>query len=221
MKSERWSQPAPGLVDSDGDLLRPWDNVPLARGAHGACLVEDFARPDDDGGSSVGGLSAGGASAGGASKGAVADPRGPAPLRRRLVIFGGYGEAGGAVTFGRLDFNDLFALDLDTWEWEEIEAVGSALPDPRSACQLAYVPGVVPPNEPATSPRLYLTGGWNAMGQFSDVWVLDLETCVWTLVESATGDKWGLDRWEHSMHAVCCVPHWKIFNFGGKTGDIS
>jgi dynein heavy chain len=40
-------------------------------------------------------------------------------------------------------------------------------------------------------------------------------------VESATSDKWGPERWEHSMVAVRAVPHWKVFSFAGKTGDLS
>jgi hypothetical protein len=49
---------------------------------------------------------------------------------------------------------------------------------------------VVPPNEPATIPRLYMSGGWNALGQFKDFWMFDLETCVWSIVASATDAKW-------------------------------
>ena len=42
----------------------------------------------------------------------------------QLYIFGGYGGAG----FARRDFNDLSALDLDTWEWRTIECTGKIYP---------------------------------------------------------------------------------------------
>lgn len=140
----------------------------------------------------------------------------PELLRRSA----GYG--GDSMSFARTDFNDLYALDLDTWQWEQLEcAAGLPLPEARSSAQLVFVPGVVPPNEPATHSRLYMSGGWNAMQQFGDVWSLDLETMAWVEVESATGEKWSSERWEHSMVAVRCVPHWKVFCFGGKSGDLS
>lgn len=39
---------------------------------------------------------------------------------RKLFVFGGYGGDG----YARRDFNDLYALDLDVWEWETIEVPG-------------------------------------------------------------------------------------------------
>ncbi len=137
---------------------------------------------------------------------------------RRLFLFGGYG--GTPESFGRYDYNDLKVLDLEQLEWSDLETTGD-VPEERSGAQLVFVPRVVPPNEPTTAPRLYLSGGWNALGQFNDVRMLDLETLVWTLVESASDEKFGPERWEHSMVAVDCVPHWKVFTFGGKSGDLS
>ena len=37
-----------------------------------------------------------------------------------MFVFGGYGGAG----FARRDFNDVSALDLETWEWRPIETTG-------------------------------------------------------------------------------------------------
>ena len=52
---------------------------------------------------------------------------GPTPLPRgehasakignKLYVFGGYGGLG----FARRDFNDMYALDTETWSWERIE----------------------------------------------------------------------------------------------------
>jgi dynein heavy chain len=39
---------------------------------------------------------------------------------RKLFVFGGYGGDG----YARRDFNDLYALDLDVWEWEMIDVPG-------------------------------------------------------------------------------------------------
>jgi len=220
--TETWSQPAPGITDSEGDFLRPWADIPAPRGAHCACYAEDVV-PEDNGeeeGEEEDGNSddedEDGASA------AAAAPRKyePGQLRRRLFVFGGYGEAAGLVMFGRVDYNDLYALDLDSWEWEVCDC-GGDLPDPRSAAQMAFVPAVVPPNEEATRGRVYVSGGWSALGQFQDVWSLDVNSFEWTLVESASGPAWGPERWEHSMVAVKAVPHWKLFSFGGKTGDLT
>jgi len=219
IKTEIWSQPTPGIVNSEGELIHPWDFVPTYRGSHGACLVEEVVYEDvetvDENGVAIPGAAAAAAVAA-----ANGQQEGESFLRRRLFVFGGYGDAPGTVMFGRTDYNDLHALDLDTWEWEEIEATGE-LPEERSSCQMVYIPRVVPPNEAPTSPRIYVSGGWNSMNQFQDLFVLDVETLVWTEVTSASKEKWGPERWEHSMVAARAVPHWKVFNFGGKVGDLS
>jgi len=38
-------------------------------------------------------------------------------IGRKLFVFGGYGGDG----YARKDFNDLYSLDLDTWEWESYD----------------------------------------------------------------------------------------------------
>ena len=185
--TETWSQPRPGIVNKEGVRLAEWEHCPGPRGSHGACLVEAVLperlpplgdEPDADDLEAVEAFEA--------AKARVPEPP---RLHRCLYIFGGYGEASDGIMFGRTDYNDLHALDLDTWEWEVLACAGE-VPEERSACQLAFVPKVAPPNEPATSPRLYLTGGWNMIQQFQDVMVLDLETLVWTTSKNCSGDKW-------------------------------
>lgn len=69
-KTETWSQPAPGLLDAEGDLLRPWVDLPCARGAHAACLVEQKVAAEPE-------------------EGAAADAAPAMLLKRQLFVFGG------------------------------------------------------------------------------------------------------------------------------------
>ena len=124
----------------------------------------------------------------------------------KLMVFGGYGGAG----FSRRDFADLHALDLNSLCWEEVETGGEG-PEPRSGHQLLSVEDRV----------LYLMGGWNANRQFDDVHVLDLETKTWSQPEGASGpDAFGVPRWNFTAVAVFAVPFWKVFLFGGNSGDL-
>jgi hypothetical protein len=193
INTETWSQPTNGIVNTEGELIHPWDFCPTPRGSHGATLVEEIVYADseelDENGQPItSNAAAAVAAANNAAKG-VAATEGESYLRRRLFIFGGYGDAPGTIMFGRADYNDLHALDLDTWEWEEIETTGE-IPEERSSCQVVYIPRVVPPNEPPTAPRIYVSGGWNSMNQFQDVYVLDIETKIWSVVTSASAEKW-------------------------------
>ena len=65
-----------------------------------------------------------------------------------------------------------------------------------------------------------MCGGWNTVQCFNDLYILDLGTLVWSTLQNATGDKWGPNRWNHSLIAVEAVPHWKLFCFGGNTGNL-
>lgn len=49
-----------------------------------------------------------------------------------MYVFGGYGGAG----FARKDFNDVSALNLETWEWKHVDCKGD-LPEPRSGHQVS------------------------------------------------------------------------------------
>ena len=60
-----------------------------------------------------------------------------------------------------------------------------------------------------------MCGRWNTVQCFNDLYILDLGTLVWSTLQNATGDKWGPNRWNHSLIAVQAVPHWKLFCFGG------
>jgi dynein heavy chain len=119
----------------------------------------------------------------------------------KMYVFGGYGGNG----YGRTDFNDLHALDLRTWKWEEIATEGEK-PEPRSGHQTCLV-----------NDQLYVIGGWNSLKQFNDVFVCDLKTNTWRQLDI----KLPVPIWNHTCVSVKAVPHWKIFMFGGNSGDLA
>jgi len=122
-----------------------------------------------------------------------------------IFVFGGYGGEG----FARRDFNDLHVLCLKTWTWFEVETCGKK-PKPRSGHKSVYFDG-----------KLYVMGGWNSVETFDDVHILDIETLSWSQPSDISGpDGWGPKRWNLSAVAVFAVPFWKIFIFGGKSGDL-
>ena len=82
------------------------------------------------------------------------------PHLRQVLVFRG-GD-------GREYLNDLHALDIDTYRWEEVEVVGSA--PLQRANHASAVFGV----------RLFIFGGWDGQKRLNDVHVLNTETMVWT-----------------------------------------
>lgn len=172
-------------------------------------------------------------------------PRGAhaaALVGHKLYIFGGYGGEG----FARQDFNDLYALDLETWEWQLVHpGNGSSKSSGVHVPALPWASSSLPPStsaapyETAASPsgcvpearsghslvavqhQLVLAGGWNAMTQFDDLHIFDTFSVTWTHVETASGpERWGSPRWNHTAVAVVAVPHWKMFVFGGNNGEL-
>jgi len=121
----------------------------------------------------------------------------------QMYVFGGYGGAG----FARRDFNDVSVLDLEIWEWRSVECTGE-VPTPRSGHQ-----GV------AVLDQIYVIGGWNSMEQFADMHILDTVTSTWTKPQT-TGLEFGAPRWNFAAVSVFAVPYWKVFVFGGNTGDL-
>ncbi len=79
-------------------------------------------------------------------------------------------------------------------------------PEPRSGHQIALV-----------KRKLYVCGGWNSAKQFDDLYVLDTECWTWEKL----GVGWGAPRWNHSTVGVFAVPYWKVFVFGGNSGDLT
>ena len=128
---------------------------------------------------------------------------------RRTRSAWGYGGRG-----SRRDFDDLSMLDLNTW-WRR--GVRRRRPPPAPLRRpVAATPG-----------KLYVFGGWNAERQFSDVLVFDLATDTWSNLPPpplagplAGGCPWGAKRWKHAAVAALGVPHFKVFVFGGNSGDL-
>ena len=122
-----------------------------------------------------------------------------------LLIFGGYGGFG----YTRRDFSDLIAFCLENWTWYEIKTNGSPPPS-RSGHQSA-----------AVNNCLYIMGGWSTSQQFDDVHILDGNTLSWSQPMTACGpENWGIQRWNFAAVPIFAVPYWKIFIFGGNSGNL-
>ncbi|KAG2769665.1 Dynein alpha chain, flagellar outer arm [Phytophthora cactorum] len=119
----------------------------------------------------------------------------------KMYVFGGYGGNG----FGRTDFNDLHALDLHSFKWQEIQSDGEK-PEPRSGHQTCLV-----------KEQLLVIGGWNSFKQFQDIFVFDLPTKTWSLLSIPLYSP----ICNHTCVSVAAVPHWKVFLFGGNSGDLA
>ncbi|KAF1335381.1 Dynein heavy chain, partial [Globisporangium splendens] len=104
----------------------------------------------------------------------------------KMYVFGGYGGNG----YGRTDFNDLHALDLTTFRWEEIQTEGEK-PEPRSGHQTCL--------------------------QFQDIFAFDLSTRTWSMLNVRLPSP----TWNHTCVGVPAVPNWKVFMFGGNSGDLA
>jgi dynein heavy chain len=119
----------------------------------------------------------------------------------QLYIFGGYGGQG----FARRDFNDMSILDIETWEWQAVEITGEVHPEPRSGHQAVAVLN-----------DIYVLGGWNSMQQFGNTYIFNIDTKEWTKSETSFGEA----RWNFCAIAVKAVPYYKVFLFGGNSGDL-
>jgi dynein heavy chain len=122
----------------------------------------------------------------------------------KLYLFAGYGGKGA----GRRDFNGVHALDLDMMEWSNVQTAGEP-PAARSGHQTCVV-----------RTKMYVFGGWNCVEQLSDVCILDTDgdTPTWSVLEELA---FSVPRWNFSAVAVWAVPHYKIFVFGGNSGDLN
>ncbi|GMH84222.1 hypothetical protein TrST_g13493, partial [Triparma strigata] len=108
------------------------------------------------------------------------------------------------------DFNDLCALNLKTFNWESIETTGE-VPEARSGHKAVTV-----------LDKMYVMGGWNTVKQFDDMYIFDTVSNEWSKPETGCGpEAWGPCRWNFSAISIFAVPYWKIFVFGGNTGDLS
>ena len=123
-------------------------------------------------------------------------------LDDKMYIIFGYGGVG----YSRRDLADINYLDMTSKTWATLTPDGEP-PHARSAHQASVV-----------EKRIFVSGGWNSSEQLSDIHILDLEANSWSEVaEDFTFDQL---RWDHSTVAVWAVPNWKVFIFGGNSGDL-
>lgn len=80
----------------------------------------------------------------------------------KLVIFGGHG----GVDYQRTAFNDIYELDLETFEWRKPKPKGNP-PEPRGGHVATLL---------AQKPKMMIFGGWNFSLQFNNIFLYDLET---------------------------------------------
>lgn len=95
------------------------------------------------------------------------------PQRQRLLVF-----AGQVGDFQSLAYNDLFALDLGTLEWTELENGGSDAPFTRMHPHLLWDEG---------RDRAVLFGGHTDIGDGNDLWAFAGDGDEWQLI--AEGDR--------------------------------
>ena len=71
----------------------------------------------------------------------------------------------------------------------------------------------------AVENRLYIFGGSNSITQFHDLYTLDLsiDPPVWTKLQVSLPSP----IWNLSACSVIAIPTWKIFCFGGLTGQLT
>ena len=119
----------------------------------------------------------------------------------RLYVFGGYGGCG----YSRRDFNDMYSLDLHSFEWQKTKCAGK-IPEARSGHTSCVV-----------DKQIYLFGGWNSLVQFNDLYIFDAQSVTWQQSDVSFGPP----RWNHSACAVEAIPNWKMFVFGGSVGNLA
>jgi dynein heavy chain len=108
------------------------------------------------------------------------------------------------VNYARVAFNDLYAFDLDTQQWEKIEYANNA-PEPRGGHTLFSI-----------GRKIYVYGGWNSESQYNNVITFNLDTLEWYDPDIYND----IPRWNHSAIMVEAIPSWKYFIFGGEAGEF-
>lgn len=92
------------------------------------------------------------------------------PIGEQVIMFGGRGNGG--IT-GDL-YSDIWALDLETQGWKEINV--SSGPTPRLSPGLVYDP---------SHHQMILFGGYSNQGRVNDTWLFDLNNQVWEEISPA------------------------------------
>lgn len=85
---------------------------------------------------------------------------------RHMAVFGGGSHS--------ICYNDIYVLDLETYEWTQPEVHGDVLPVPRAGHAAALV-----------GSKWYIVGGGDNKGGVAETMVLDTETWEWSAIATA------------------------------------
>ena len=118
-----------------------------------------------------------------------------------MWVFGGYGGIG----YSRRDYNDVHLFDIEGGEWVKAPLIKGTPPKPRSGHSAS-----------AVDEKIFIFGGWNSVEQFNDLFILDTVANTWQVVDNFSLEP----RWNHTACSVEAIPNWKIFIFGGCTGNL-
>lgn len=92
-------------------------------------------------------------------------------------------------------YNDLWELNLRTWEWTEIGQFGAEKPSIRSGQSMVMHP---------TEDLLIISGGYNPdKGYVNDVWILNLRTNHWLIVIPNVMDNLTIDTMGYHSSIIC------------------
>ncbi|XP_043553300.1 kelch domain-containing protein 2-like isoform X2 [Chiloscyllium plagiosum] len=101
--------------------------------------------------------------------------------------------------------NDLYYLDLDTWEWNEVVQSPDQIPVGRSWHSLTTI----------SNDHLFLFGGFTTDKQpLSDAWIYSVSTNEWLKVEHQYSDKPRL------WHSACTSDEAEVIVFGGCANNL-
>lgn len=120
----------------------------------------------------------------------------------KIIIFGGHG----GIDYQRTSFNDLYQLDLATFEWRKPKTKGNP-PEPRGGHLASLL---------AQKDKLFIFGGWNFLLQFHNLFIYDFETETWTDPELTHE----IAKWNAGGILAPSIPSWKFFIFGGSSGNF-
>jgi hypothetical protein len=118
-----------------------------------------------------------------------------------MYVFGGHG----GVSYQRKTFNDLYALNTETWEWEELKPEGEP-PQERGGHSAALLPGE----------QLMFYGGFSTTSQLANMYIYDIPNHKWIDPEN----QYDIPRWNHTGILVKSIPKMKYFVFGGSIGNF-
>lgn len=118
-----------------------------------------------------------------------------------LLLFGGWD--------GQQRFNDLWSLDVDTWQWKLLQPAGAS-PPPRADhsgvmwryCDCGHWKDI-----------LVVFGGSTVDGLLNDVWLYDVDTATWRQAHCG-----GQQPTPRSSHAAAIIKGCMLIS-GGRTAD--